>query len=478
MNEAPHFTSDLSHPAKPLPHFWEHTVGSDHAPVALRSDWQSQLLRCHRELGFRYVRFHGILSDDLGTLTLDRDGLRYSFFNADQVTDFVLSIGMRPFVELSFMPTALASGETTVFRYRGNVTPPRSEGQWHDLIRRFVAHFAHRYGLAELRQWFFEVWNEPNLKAFWTGSQENYFELYGGAAHAIKAVDEHLSVGGPATAANEWIPDFLDFCHRSGTPVDFVSTHHYPTDGLGLEGDDAITRLSFGRRSALRAQARQARQEAGDRPLYYTEWNTSSSLGDPLHDEPYAAAFVVKTVLEAHGLVAGYSFWTFSDLFEEDCFPSMPFHGGFGLLNLHGIPKPAYHAYALLHRLGSERLDVQGRHETVDAWVVKGEEGTCVLLANHALPGQPIATEPVRVTLKGVSDPRSVELERVDADHGNPRRIWEEMGEPEYLTSSQVGTLKGASGIEKEKLSFRQVPGGIEMEIALPPHGVAAVTVR
>src|SRR5918992_3514811 len=132
----PEFACNLSESATPLKHFWEHTVGSDHAPVALRADWQAQLRRCHDELGFRHVRFHGLLSDDVGTLVSRKEKLLYSFFNADQIFDFLLSIGMKPFVELSFMPSALASGGKTVFKYRGNVTPPRDYRQWAAFINR------------------------------------------------------------------------------------------------------------------------------------------------------------------------------------------------------------------------------------------------------------------------------------------------------------------------------------------------------
>ena len=181
-------------------HCWEHTVGSCHAPLALRADWQAQLRRCHDELGFRYVRFHGLLSDDVGTLIRHREKFLYSFFNADQIIDFLVSIGMRPFVELSFMPRALASGSTTVFHYRGNVTPPRDYQQWAALIETLVAHWVARYGIREVAAWFFEVWNEPNLHDFWTGTQDDYFKLYRYTAEAIKNVSASFKVGGPATA--------------------------------------------------------------------------------------------------------------------------------------------------------------------------------------------------------------------------------------------------------------------------------------
>jgi xylan 1,4-beta-xylosidase len=472
------FFCNLAAGGVPLAHFWEHTVGSDHAPVALRADWQSQLRRCHDELGFRHVRFHGLLSDDMGTLINHEEKLLYSFFNADQIFDFLLSIGMKPFVELSFMPTALASGSKTVFHYRGNVTPPRDYRQWAALIGRLVSHWVKRYGAREVREWFFEVWNEPNLKTFWTGTQEDYFRLFRYAAEAIKEVDSKLRVGGPATAKSEWIEEFLDFCEKNDLPADFVTTHHYPTDAFGEEGDDAEAQLARSRRGLLREQAQDTRRHARGKPVYYTEWNTSSNPRDPLHDEPYAAAFVTKTVMEANGLVEGYSFWTFSDIFEENYFPSVPFHGGFGLLNLHGIPKPTYRAFELLHRLGSELLLVDGSHETVNAWVVRKEHSITVLLTNHALPRHPIKTEQVEIKLSNAPRACYAYVERIDEAHANGRAMWREMGEPEYLSAQEVELLEEASRMWKEPHPCEHVKDELYLDISLPPHAVAAITVE
>ncbi|MCA1600514.1 MAG: beta-xylosidase, partial [Acidobacteria bacterium] len=381
------FFCDLASVTTPLPHFWEHCVGSDHAPIALRADWQTQLKRCHEELGFQYVRFHGLLSDDLGTLRNEQRKTFYSFFNADQIFDYLLSIGMKPFVELSFMPEALASGRKTVFHYQANVTPPKDYKQWATLIREFVSHLVRRYGVAEVRQWFFDVWNEPNLKSFWTGTQRDYFKLYRYTVEAIKSVDESLRVGGPATAKSQWIDEFVDFCERNKVPVDFISTHHYPTDDFVKEDNETEIKLSLSQRGIMREVAQDTRHRAQWRPVYYTEWNSSSDSRDPLHDESYSAAFAVATIMEAKGLVEGYSFWTFSDIFEENYFPSVPFHGGFGLLNLHGIPKPTYRAFQLLHDIGTEQLLVDGLHETVDASVIRKDSALTIILTNHATPG-------------------------------------------------------------------------------------------
>jgi xylan 1,4-beta-xylosidase len=472
------FRCNLKRTSIPLPHTWEHTIGSDHALMALRDDWRAQLRRCHRELGFRHVRFHGLLSDDVGTLTTQNGAMLRSFFNADQIFDHLLSFGMRPFVELSFMPSALASGYKTVFKYRGNVTPPSDYRQWAMLIGALAKHWVGRYGLRETRQWFFEVWNEPNLPAFWAGTQADYFLLYRRTAEALKSVDASLRVGGPATAKNEWIEEFLEFCDSRGLPADFVTTHHYPTDAFGAPGDDTETQLAQSQRSTLRRQAQDARRRSGRRPLHYTEWNTSSNPRDPLHDGPYAAAFVAKTVMEAAELVDGYSFWTFSDLFEENYFPSVPFHGGFGLMTIHGIPKPVYRAFELLHRLGTERLVVDGMHHTVDAWAVRAKNGVTVLVTNHALPSHPIATETVELLLADAPRPKRVSLERIDEHHANPRRLWDAMGRPDPLTAKTIERLEDASLMRTERLPWTYQGRTLRIKLKVPPHAVAAVTLE
>jgi xylan 1,4-beta-xylosidase len=471
------FTCDLSTRGSPLPHCWEHTVGSCHAPLALRADWQAQLKRCHTELGFRFVRFHGLLNDDVGTAVSSQQRLIYSFLNADRIIDFLLSIDMRPFVELSFMPTALASGSKTVFHYRGNVTPPRDYRQWAKLVETLVGHWIDRYGVREVRRWFFEVWNEPNLRAFWTGTRDEYFKLYRYTVRAIKDVDAHLQVGGPATAHDDWIEEFVQFCDRHDLPADFISTHHYPTDALLTPGTDTEMQLAHSQRSIMRQWAQDTRRRAGGRPLYYTEWNTSSNPCDPRHDQPYAAAFAAKTALEASGLADGYSFWTFSDIFEEHSFPSVPFHGGFGLLSLHGIAKPVYRAFQLLHALGDERLVVDGLHDTVDAWVVRQRDGVTIVLTNHALPRCPISSERVRVTLRNAARPRSAALRRVDERHANSRRTWETFGAPEYLSARAVERLESASRIREERCAWEYLNGTASFEVDLSPHSVASVAV-
>lgn len=486
------FSIDPRFQGKPFPHYWELCVGSCHAVMGLRQDWRQQLAKCQHELGFQYVRFHGLLDDALSVciretdpLGKSRDGkLRTSFFNIDQIFDFLLDIGMKPFIELGFMPGALASGTTTCFHYKANVTPPADYGQWEALIHALTRHLVERYGLEEVRSWFFEVWNEPNLSFFWDGTQAEYFKLYAHAARAIKAVDGQLRVGGPATSVNSWIPEMLDFCRSSGAPLDFISTHHYPTDDP-LWRNSQLTLEEFFRqfshlmgqyeRGVLQKMTARARAEAGDFPLYYTEWNTSARLPDPIHDEAYSAALVLKTIADNDGLVDGYSFWTFSDLFEEGGQFPAPFHGGFGLQTIHGIPKPTYRVFELLHHLGHERIPVTGAHTTVEALAVRDGERLTLLVYNHNIPGAEIQAESLEITLKGEAPDHPIILRRIDAQHANPKQKWIDLGSPEYPDQAVLGQIEQASRLAPEVLEIQAGEGSFTLHLILPAHGIAAI---
>lgn len=470
------FRCDLAQTGTPLAHSWSRVVGSGHALLALRRDWLTQLGRCHQELGVEYVRFHGIFDDDVGTLTVQDEKKIYSFYNAFQIYDGILEVGMRPFVELSFMPRALASGDTTVFSYAGNVTPPQEPQAWAELVRRFVSALLERYGAEELRQWYFEGWNEPNLDAFWTGTQEDYFDLYRRTAETVKEVDDALRVGGPATANNEWIEEFVGFCRNTGTPVDFISTHQYPTDAFGQPGDDTEKQLAAGRRNVMSERVQDTVRRASGLPVFYTEWNTSSNPFFHRHDEPYAAAFVAKTCLDVANYVEGYSYWTFSDIFEENYFSSVPFHGGFGLLTIHGVAKPTYRAFQLMHALGDERLLVDGIHPTIDCYATRRDKHVVVLLTNHALPEHAISAASVRLRLAGAAGFAAAVVQRIDAEHANPRREWERMGEPEYPSAEQLERLHAASEVGRESLQPERDGEDLVLELELPAHAVASIT--
>ena len=515
------FNLDTNGPREPLPKYWELCVGSCHATTALREDWRQMLTRCQRELGFRYVRFHGLFCDDMSVVLQNTftKAMRLSFANIDKLFDFLLSINMKPFVELGFMPEALASGKTTIFHYKGNTSPPASQEQWAWLIREFVRHLFARYGRDEVRQWFFEVWNEPNMGGagspfgFWSGSMEDYFELYRTTAETLKAEDPFLRVGGPATSNNAWVPEMVAFCRENGVPIDFISTHHYPTDvvlGFGVEdsanfqkppidlNDTASLQKLFADpeelakkakeysvfqetlweqvdRGVLTAMDRRVAEQAGELPVYYTEWGSLAGLPS---DGPFGASFIPKTVLDSRGLAAGYSFWTFSDIVEESGQDPRAFHGGFGLLTQHGIPKAPYRAFQLLHGLGDTMYSRTMTAGTVDGYAFEKPESGAVqlLLVNHQSLLHEVDEEEIRVDLAGIGPLLDADVIRIDETHANALGLWERMGSPDYLDAAQVLRLQAESELCREPIEFTASGSAASLTLRLPPMGVALVT--
>lgn len=470
-------TVDLLATPEPFRHTWEVCVGSCHAALALREDWRAQLRRCRRELGFQMVRFHGLLNDDVGLLTSWR-GPHGSTYNVDSIFDFLLDLGMKPFIELGFMPKLLASGPKTMFCYAGNVTPPNDPAGWKKLVKDLMSHCVERYGLAEVRTWPVEVWNEPNGSAFWGGTQEQYFELYRLAAEAVKEVDPEIAVGGPATALEAWIPEMLAFCEKNRVPLDFVSTHHYPTD-IALGFSDMDERMRRTRRGVLTEKALKVRSLVGSRKLYYTEWNSSPSSRDHYHDEPYAAAFAAKTAVDNQGIADLYAWWTFSDIFEELAFPDEPFHGGFGLLNFHGIPKPSYYAFQWLHQLGTERLPVTfSRSGTVEGVVTRRGRDLHGLFYNHQIPGAEIRRETLGVTLRNGGRKAVGLAYGVDQECGCAKTVWQHLGSPHHLRREEVEQIQEMARPAARPLALTADERGLTFDLTLNPHALWYVEIR
>ena len=355
---------DVAQTARPLDHFFDLSVGSDFPGTLIREDSQAHLKTVVDELGFRYIRFHAIFHDVLGTVKVENGKNVYDWTKIDQLYDELLTRRIKPFVELGFTPNAMKKSDNSIFYWQGNTSHPVPSA-WRDLVDAFVRHLEERYGKDEVHTWFFEVWNEPNLSGFWEGAdQKAYFELYDLTANTIKAIDPQLRVGGPSTAGAAWVPEFLEHVAKSGAAVDFVTTHAYGVDGgfLDENGKDD-TKLSPSP-DAIVGDIRRVREQIKaskypDLPLYFTEWSTSYNPRDLVHDSYISAPYILSKLKASQGLLQGMSYWTYTDLFEESGPPSTPFHGGFGLLNREGIRKPAYFAYKYLHALQGNEIPVQ-----------------------------------------------------------------------------------------------------------------------
>jgi len=419
------------------------------------------------------VRFHGLFDDDMSTLLYFQDGkATYSFFNVDSIFDFLLSIDMKPIVELSFMPEAIASGKKTVFHYKGNVTPPKDYMYWYDLIKNLVQHLIDRYGLQEVLTWYFECWNEPNLDGFWNGTQAQYFQLLKTTYDAIKSVNSKIAVGGPASSNSSWIPDTLKFCEINNMNLTFISTHEYPSDRLPLQRD-IMKQVTASVRSIV----------GPNKLLFYTEYN-SGLYGFGNHDIPFAAAFVIKNVADVQGIVDVWSYWTFSDIFEEGGFKSTPFQDGFGMLTIHKIPKPVYRAFELLHQSGDIQIPVASIPNTnVDilATILNKTSSISlqILVTNYNVPDAHIDTELITLSVKGITSSPMAQLKRIDDDNANAIKKWESMGSPEYLKVTDVYTLQQASKMYTQSISYDRISfDTIKFQFSIPPQGVVAISLE
>jgi len=469
--------ADLGQARGPMNRMHEFCVGAGRANEGLRADWQRQLRRAHAECGFRYIRFHGLFDDDMGVYQEDRQGRPvYNWQYIDELFDFLEGLGMRPFVELGFMPSALASGPQTIFWYRANVTPPKDYAKWEAFIAAFVRHVTERYGSAEIRQWYFEVWNEPNLTGFWIGTtggkseaefapvaRAEYYRLYETTARAVKSVDAAYRVGGPATAGSGWIDETLAWCAEHHQPLDFVSTHCYATmSGYLDETGNAGTVLSPDRQ-AITAEVRgvRARIDRSAFPkaeLHYTEWSASYTPADPIHDSYHSAAFILDKLRHIDTAANSMSYWTFTDIFEEAGPRTTPFHGGFGLLNYQDLPKPAYFAFNFLHRLGDTELVCPDP----DSYVCRDAGGGVqALVWDFTLthPGPSVINQEYYRADHPAKPKGSFELRlsglkpgvyrllatKVGYRANDVQAAWRDLGSPAQLTRGQVATLRQAA---------------------------------
>ncbi|WP_166845191.1 GH39 family glycosyl hydrolase [Isoptericola sp. BMS4] len=466
---------------------WRTCVGTGRFGLALRQDYQESLALTQREVGFRYIRGHGLLSDDVGVHrpydVAGHRGTRYAFSYVDQVVDSYLGLGIKPFVELGFMPTALASGDQTVFWWQGNVTPPADHREWAALVRAVVAHLVDRYGLDEVRTWPIEVWNEPDLPQFWAPDgdpRQAYFRLYEAAAGAVKDVDASLQVGGPglSPAGDDWWQPFADFAAARDVPVDFASGHAYASGPAG--------HVPFGTYQAvyptehlLERFAAPGRRLAGtalaDVPVHITEFNTSYRPDNPVHDTAYNAAYLAPVLAAGGDVVDSFAYWTFSDVFEESGVPASFLHGGFGMLAHRQVKKPTFHLYAFMARMGSAVLARGDDH------LVTRDEATgrVTVLAWQPVGGSDDPVEPerheVRLDVPVAGDRAFALRSEVDVERGNAWAAWRALGRPASPTERQLAALHEAAEPVRTAAAHAVVDGRVALDLTLGRHGVTLV---
>jgi xylan 1,4-beta-xylosidase len=467
---------DAAAPAHPFPHFWEQMFGSGRAVLSLRDAYRRDLRSVMQITGLHYVRFHAILDDDVGVYGEDKQGHPiYNFSYVDQIYDGLLANHVKPFVELGFMPYQLAARQDLQsFWYHPNVSPPKDYAKWDDMITQFVKHLVDRYGMDEVATWYFEVWNEPNLD-FWTGDpkQQSYLELYDHSARDIKAVSPRLRVGGPATAQAAWVDAMIKHAAQMHVPLDFVSSHVYGNDKASdvFHTSENIPRDQMVCRAVKKVHDEIKASTLPDLPLIWSEFNAAYDNQVEVTDSIYMAPWLAATISQCDGFTQMMSYWTFSDVFEEQGVVKEPFYGGFGLLAAGGIPKPSYYAFEVLHRLGDQRIE----NSNQNVLVTKTSDRTLVIaLWNVANPGSTGAPRTVKLDIKGVRPNAGVRISRVDAERGNTLALYQKMGKPRYPTQNQIRELRERPRLPEPE--YKSLKDG-SLTVQLPVNGLAVLQV-
>jgi len=465
---------------------WRECIGTGRLSLALRKDYLESLALVQKEIGFRYIRGHGLLHDDVGIYReYEWEGqthVLYNFTYIDQIFDSFLDLGLKPFVEIGFMPAALASSDETIFWWRGNVTPPKDYGRWRALIHAVVTHFVQRYGLEEVTTWPFEIWNEPNLSNFWKDAdQGEYFTLYRETVAAIKAVDPGLQVGGPAICggSDHWMADFLRFCSAENVPVDFLSRHAYssavrePIPFAAYQQiappESLLTQFATGREYA-------GRSAYPDLPVHITEFNSAYTAINPVHDTAFNAAYLATVLSRGGDTADSFSYWTFCDVFEEENIPTALFHGGFGLLTHQQVKKPTYHLYEFFAHLRGELL-----YRGDNLHVVRRDDGSVALLAwnyvydDEGSDGVTPADRCLTVSLPVGDEDMFVQRRTVNEEVGNSWTVWQRMGRPRFPSREQLAVLRECSVPAVSTAVSEPTGGRVELELTLARNEITLV---
>ena len=470
---------DAHAPAHPFPHFWEQTFGSGRAILSLRESYREDLRAVKRATNFEYIRFHAILHDEVGLYdAVPGANPRYNFSYLDQIYDGLLANGVRPYVELSFMPQALASTpKQQGFWYHPYVAPPKDWNLWQDLIRNFASHLVARYGIEEVSKWYFEVWNEPNLD-FWAGEprQASYFILYDRTAQALKSVSPRIRVGGPSTAQAAWVREFIRHCADTNAPLDFVSTHVYANDTAEnvLGTHEQVPRLEMVVRAVKKVHDEVKASARPDLPVFFSEYNASYMNEPDVTDSAFMGPWLADTISRSDGLVDMLAYWCFSDVFEEQGVVKRPFYGGYGLVAAGNIPKASFNAFALLHRLGTDRITI----DSDSVLATRREDGALVIAAwNYAPPGESLAARELTLELKSLGAMRYASILRLDDEHGSALTAWEAMGKPNFPSRELQQLLREAGRLPAPEI--RQLGAGDPglLTLTLPPHGLALIEI-
>lgn len=485
---------NLNKTDKKMPDSIFKTVAVGRAYELLRHEHFEQFKILQKEIGFEYVRFHGLFHDDMGVVKRDNNGkIHYRWHNIDKAFDSLKAINIKPFIQLGAMPEDLAEGPETIFSWKMHVSKPKDYDEWYNLVYEFTCHIIERYGLEEVRTWYFEVWNEPNLKGFWPHGMEEYYKLYSYAARGVKAADEKLRVGGPATAGGDYVKELIDYCNKNDVPLDIITTHAYPIGEYCEYPEREGSPYEIGKYFACRFKEVYDIVKNSSRPeleIHWTEWNTQSAnssknitwIFNPTVDLHYGASCVAKEMLSVMELCNSAAYWVVSDLFEESGAKHTPYSCTYGLMTIDGIPKSTYNAYKLIKKLRGNLMNAKYTKEQpllCDVCATE-EKGVIRIIAyNHnalEIENQPDFEE--CFCFDAEEGEYVATFITIKEHQGSAYETWLKMGMPENLSPVQQEMLE-AHSIPKYFFDIcKSKNGKLEIPFILKPNEVMFVEIR
>ncbi len=464
--------------------FTRKCIGTGRLDLGLRKEYYEQLSKVQKDIGFSYIRGHGLFCDDMGIYQVYKeDGkeiVEYNFTYVDQLFDSYMELGIKPYVEIGFMPEKMASGDQHIFYWKGNTTPPKDKQAWSDLIKASINHWIGRYGIDEVRSWYFEVWNEPNLPGFWKDADmDAYFELYRSTAHALRACDDQLRVGGPAICGvddERWLREFLSFCDREGLALDFVTRHAYATEEPISHGHFQYQKLRSPEIFIDELKVSRNIIDSFDAfkglEMHLTEFNTSYTPINPIHDTNLNGAYIARLLSEIGDYCSLYSYWTFGDVFEEFGVPFSLFSGSFGLLTYGSIPKPTFWTFQFFSDLGGHGLSRGNNHiATMD------EKGNVRLIVWNIVEEGDENLD-IELDMKVEEEEYFLIKKTVNEEVCNPLKDWVHMGAPKSPDKADMKLLKQASSpcIRTQRMTSNQ--GRLKLNLCVGPNEVSYITIE
>ena len=482
----------------PLRHSWEGLGNVDQMRWMVRRDMQDQLKTAHDELKLRHVRAVGMFDDEMRVVGTDptrffqenRKKKRINWQVLDYVFDSLLEIGINPMVTTCFMPSELASGTKTTFTTMSNITPPKDYDQWEELVKSCITHYTDRYGREKLINWYYEVWNEPNLSGFWTGGMEEYYKMYKITHNTIKSVNPDFKMGGPSTARAEYIGEFLEFAQKNDCLPDYIIGHCYNNDSANaplspFEGpqEDKENKSPNFTTGVVRGVQKLLDEFNYKGEVHWNEWGLSWHPYAPVRESANEAAFIVKTMKEVSQLGDYFAYWCLSDIYDQVGYNKEAFAGHYGMINLYGLRKPNYFAHQLLTTMGDRQLPVNGKglNDSNNSFASKNDSGYQVMIYSFDIdykPGDTINTKQVEMQLP--PDYKDIRVYKIDDIENNILCEWKAMGSPDYLKQEEIKELKAMNLLKEsgDKIKVREINGNKVGQMHIKCPGVAMVLIE